>query len=300
VAHLKRYLPWLLLVLALAFVLVTTGCTLIKQNGTTTTGGATSTTVTTSSGTDAASVANNAIQAVTKSASITAPQTLKAGTLQAGAYAPMEYPDGKGGYAGFDIDLCTAIAKKLGLTLETVPTAYSDLVSSLLADRFDMIMSALHITPDLQQRIAFSDAYLPGTLAITTPTGAPIADSAGLAGKRVGVQVNTNAQTVVEGIAGIKQVKDYNTILEAFQDLTSGKLDAVVSDVVVDAYIVQNIGDFKTKLADSGAISTQVGYGYGFKQPNTALATAVNAALQELRTDGVYQKICAKWSVTGN
>ena len=161
---------------------MTTGCSLIKPSGTTTTASATSTTVTTSPGTDAASIANNAIQAVTKSANITAPQTLKAGTLQAGsdtAFAPMEYPDGKGGYAGFDIDLCTAIAKKLGLTLQTVPTPYSDLVSSVLADRFDMIMSALHITPDLQQRIAFSDAYLPGTLAITTPTGAPIADQAG-------------------------------------------------------------------------------------------------------------------------
>jgi polar amino acid transport system substrate-binding protein len=282
----------------------TTGCALIKQV-TTSTSAATSTTVTISTGTDAISVADNAIQAVTKSAAITTPQVLKAGTLQAGsdtAFAPMEYPDAKaeGGYAGFDIDLCKAIAKKLGLTLQTLPTPYSDLVSSVLDDRFDMIMSALHITPGLQQRIAFSDAYLPGTLAITTPTGAPIAGSTALAGKRVGVQTGTMAQTVVAGIAGVAQVKDYNTILEAFQDLQNGKLDAVVSDVVVDAYIIENIDNYKTTLADSGTISTQYGFGYGFKPQNTALATAVNAALQELRTDGVYQKICAKWGVTGN
>ena len=69
---------------------------------------------------------------------------------------------------------------------------------------------------------------------------------------------------------------------------------------MVDNYIIQNIGDYKTKLADSGTISTPYGYGYGFKQQNTALAGAVNAALKELRTDGVYQKICAKWGITGN
>ncbi len=262
--------------------------------------------MTTSPGTDAASVANNAIQAVTKSATIAVPQMLKAGVLQAGSdptFAPMEYPDGKGAYVGFDVDLCTAIAKKLGLTLETVPSAYNSLVPGLLGDHFDMIMSAVHITPDLQQKVTFSDPYLAGTLAITTPVGAPVADAAGLAGKRVGVQVNTIGHSAVEGVSGIKQIKDYSTITEAFQDLNGGKLDAVVDDVVVNAYLVQTVTDFKGKLANSGTITTQFGFGYGLRPQNTALVAAVNAALKELRADGVYQKICAKyaeWGVTGN
>ena len=62
----------------------------------------------------------------------------------------------------------------------------------------------------------------------------------------------------------------------------------------------RTIEDYKTKLADSGTIDTPYGYGYGFKQQNTALVAAVNAALAELRTDGVYQMICEKWGVTGN
>ena len=304
----KRYLLWSisLLVLTLVLAAAVSGCALVKENSTTTASGGTSTTVTTSPGTDAASVANNAIQAVTKSASITAPQTLKAGVLQAGsdpAFAPMEFPADskvKGGYTGFDVDLSTAIAKKLGLTFELVSSTYDGLVSALLGDHFDMIMSAVRITPALQQKITFGDPYLAGTLAITTAVGAPIADTAALAGKRVGVQVDTVGQSTVEGIAGVKQIVDYNTILEAFQDLKNGKLDAVVNDLVVNAYILQNLTDFKGKLENSGAITTQYGYGYGFKPQNGALVSAVNAALKELRTDGVYQKICAKWGITGN
>jgi ABC-type amino acid transport substrate-binding protein len=299
----KHWVGLILLLLAcLMLGAGASGCALVKQDTTTSASEATSTTVTTVAGTDAASVANNAIQTVTKSASIVAPQTLKSGTLQVGAdtaFAPMEYPQGKGTYAGFDVDLCTAIAKKLGLTLEIVPTAYGDLVPSLLGDKFDLIMSAMHITPDLQQQIAFSDPYLPGTLAIACPSGAPIADEAGLSGKRVGVQTGSIGQLVVDQLAGLQQVTDYNTVPEAFKDLVGGRLDAVVNDEIVNAYVEANLTEFKDKITNSGTIDTQYGYGYGFK-PGSDLITAVNAALQELRTDQVYQKICAKWGVTGN
>jgi len=244
-----------------------------------------------------------AIAAIRKSPAIESPPTLKAGVLQAGSdtsFPPMEFPDGKGGYVGFDVDLCTALAKKMGLQLEIVPTAWDDIIPALLGDRFDMIMSAMAITEERLKQINFTDPYLPGILAISAPVSAPIADTAELAGKVVGVQVDTIGQFEAEKIQSIKEIRKYGTILEAFQDLAAGRVDCVVNDEPVNTYIIETNPDYKAKLANAGRIITMNGYGYAVKKENAALLEALNAALNEVRADGIYQKICEKWGITGN
>jgi ABC-type amino acid transport substrate-binding protein len=308
VGDVKKNCASLIALLVLALVLVPAVAACAITGGTTTTAGGTETTTTggtetTTAANDPAGIANAAIAAVTKSANIATPQTIKAGVLQGGSdpsFPPMEFSNGKGGYTGFDIDLCTALAKKMGLTLEVVSTGWSGIIPALMADRFDIIMSAMSITPEGQQQIDFTDPYLPGNLAISTPTSAPITDPAGLAGKIVGVQGGTTGQSHVEALSGVKEIKVYNTVMEAFEAMAAGKVDAVVDDEAACAYILENNADFKAKFANAGTIVTDNGYGYGIKKGNAALLTAMNAALKELRADGVYQKICTKWAVNGN
>ena len=287
-----------LLLLALIVAPVVAACG--GEEETTTTAGET---VTTAGGGDAASVADAAVAAVTKSDAIETPKTIKEGLLQAGSdtsFPPMEFSDEKGGYVGFDVDLCTAIAKKMGLELETVSTAWDGIIPALIGDRFDIIMSAMSITEERLKQINFTDPYLPGILAISTPKDAPIKDGPGLVGKIVGVQVDTTGQFAVEAIEGVKEIKKYGTILEAFQDLDAGRVEAVVNDEPVNAYIIETNASYKEKFADTGGIVTDNSYGYAVKKENTDLVAAMNTALKELRADGVYAKILAKWGLTGN
>ena len=148
--------------------------------------------------------------------------------------------------------------------------------------------------------MSFTDAYLPGILAISAPIDKPVADAAGLAGKIVGVQVDTTGQFAVEEVAGVKEIKKYATILEAFMDMEAGRVEAVVNDEPVNAYIIATNETYKAKYANTGGIVTDNSYGYWTTKENTALLTAMNTALQELRAEGVYQKICDKWGLTGN
>ncbi len=251
----------------------------------------------------AAEAADEAVAAVTKSDAIETPQTLKEGFLQAGsdtAFPPMEFSDGAGGYIGFDVDLCAAIAKKMGVELEVVSTAWDGIIPNLMGDRFDIIMSAMSITPEREEQINFTDPYLPGILAISAPKDAPVAEAAELEGKVVGVQVDTTGQFAVEEIAGVKEIKKYGTILEAFMDMDAGRVEAVVNDEPVNAYVIATNTSYNEKFANTGGIVTDNSYGYAIKKENTALQAAMNIALQELRDEGVYQKLLDKWGLTGN
>jgi ABC-type amino acid transport substrate-binding protein len=297
VKKLKNTRVVLTMLVMVAAILVLSLAACGSSDETTTTAGSTGTTVV---GSPEAAAADAAIAAVTKSADIAAPTTLKASVLQAGSdvsFPPMELTVEKNAYVGFDVDLCTAIAKKLGLTLEIVPSMWDNIVSNLTDNQFDFVMSAVIITPELQAEMSFTNQYLPVVLAISAPTTAPIADSGGLAGKTVGVQVDTIAQSGLATIGGVGEIKPYPTILQAFRDLAAGRIQAVVTEEVVSNYILENDPDLKTTLANTGKIATDTGYGYATRKADTALLTALNAALAELRADGVYQKICAKWGI---
>ena len=242
------------------------------------------------------------IASIEKSDAIDKPDTIEGGWIQGGsdtAFPPMEFSDEKGGYIGFDVDLCTALAHKMGLKLQVVSTAWDGIIPGLLGDRYDIIMSAMSITEERLEQVNFTDAYLPGILAITAPIDAPVTKAEDLAGKIVGVQVDTTGQFAVEEIAGVKEIKKYPDILTAFQDLNAGRVEAVVNDEPVNAYIIQTNTDYKAKFANTGGIVTVNDYGYAIKKENTDLLKAMNAALAELIADGTYQKICDKWGLTG-
>jgi ABC-type amino acid transport substrate-binding protein len=234
------------------------------------------------------------IEAVTQSEDIEMPPTVRPGVLQAGsdtAFPPFEFSDEQGGYVGFDVDMCTALAKKMGLELEVVPTAWDGIIPALVSDRFDIIMSAMTITEERQQQINFTDPYIQANIAITSLVDAPIESEEELEGKIVGVQVDTTGQFAVEEVEGVAEIRSYDTILSAFQDLAIGRLDAVVNDAPVNAYIIRDDPRFE----NTGEIVTDDVYGFGVKQGNDQLLEALNQALQELKDDGLYDRIFQKW-----
>jgi polar amino acid transport system substrate-binding protein len=242
------------------------------------------------------------IASIEKSDAIDTPKTIEDGWIQGGsdtAFPPMEFSDEKGGYMGFDVDLCTALAHKMGLKLQVVSTAWDGIIPGLLGDRYDIIMSAMSITEERLQQVNFTDAYLPGILAISAPIDAPVTSPEELAGKIVGVQVDTTGQFAVEEIAGVKEIKKYPTILDAFADMSAGRVQAVVNDEPVNAYVIQTNTDYKAKFANTGGIVTVNDYGYAIKKESTDLLAGMNAALAELIDEGIYQKICDKWGLTG-
>lgn len=77
-----------------------------------------------------------------------------------GDYAPFSFrPDG-GEFVGFDIELAGRLAAHLGRRLELVPTRWSSLMADHAAQRFELALSGISVTPERQRQAQFSLSYL--------------------------------------------------------------------------------------------------------------------------------------------
>lgn len=222
--------------------------------------------------------------------------TITSGVVTMGsdtAYPPFESMEGSKA-VGFDVDVAEAIAKKLDLKLEVIPTAWDGIIPGLKAKKYDIIMSAMTITPEREKQINFSTPYIDSDQSLAVVKGSSIKGEADLKDKIVGVQLDTTGQFKAEEIqptVGIKEIQKFDTILLAFEALEQGKVDAIINDYPVNQYISTLRG--KTEVVTK--IKTDEKYGIGVSKENSALLEKINTALADVKADGTYEEIYMKW-----
>lgn len=209
-------------------------------------------------------------------------------------YQPFVYEE-KGKLVGFDVDLGQAVADALKVDLDVVDVAFDDITSgdALNKDVCDVAISAMTITGDRARVLDFSSPYFDAKQALITPRGSGLADLAGLAGKRVGVQKDTTGETFMSDFAPAStQVTAYADAAGLQAALTDGELDAAMLDNTVSGQFVKE--NPKLKLAREFDTGEQ--YGMAVKKDgNIPLLRVINSTLVELREDGTYDKIFAKY-----
>ncbi|MBP3322599.1 MAG: transporter substrate-binding domain-containing protein [Clostridia bacterium] len=99
-------------------------------------------------------------------------KTIQEGKLLIGAevgYPPMEYTDETGlEYIGFDIDIGKELGKLLGLEVEVVNTAWDGIFEGLGKNQYDVVISAVSILPDRQEKYFMTEPYIANKLVIVT------------------------------------------------------------------------------------------------------------------------------------
>ena len=241
------------------------------------------------------------VSSVKKNDSIAAtlPDSIKsAGKLSIGlddSYPPMEYRDEKNNLVGFDIDLGNAIGRKLGVKTNWVTTAWDGIIPALQAKKFDMILASMSITDERKKVVNFSDPYITGGPIIIVKKGTSSVKSRDdLKGKAVGVQLGSTGEEAVSKISGVKEEKKYDKITEALQDLSAGRIDAVVADDQVGRYY---IGLASNQYSVAGKLNEEP-FGIAFRQDDTELTSAVQKAINDLKSDGTLSKLSMKWFKT--
>lgn len=226
------------------------------------------------------------------------PEPLVIGTE--GAYPPFNYTESDGSVAGFEIDLGNAMCAHLEIECEWVTQDWDGIIPGLQAQKYDAIMASLYITDERREVIAFSDKYYHVPSQFVAATESDIEISAqGLSGSVVGTQRATSFERYMNANMPEVELRLYGTMDEAYLDLASGRLDAVLGDVVAlqDGFLGTPDGEGYELRGPEFNDPEFFGYGagVGVRQENQHIADAFSGAIEALREDGTYQEISEKW-----
>ena len=212
------------------------------------------------------------------------------------SFPPMGFRDENGDIAGFDIDMAKETAKRLGVELRLQPVEWAGVILSLEKKDIDLIWNGMTITEARQEKINFSKPYLANSQAITVLDGSPINSKAELAGKIIGVQMGSPSEDAVTADSRVGgktgEFKKYSTYPEALLDLSAGRIDAVVGDLIMVRYFLsKKEGEYRVLNDHFGAEE----YGIGFRKADNSFREAVDKALDDMRNDGTAAKISESW-----
>lgn len=209
-------------------------------------------------------------------------------------YKPFEF-DEDGKTTGFDFDVVSAIGDQLGVEVEFKTTPFDSIIPALVAGDCDMIASAMTITDERKEKVAFTTAYFDAdqSLLVLKENAEKFATLEDLAGKTIGVQMETTGATYAadnkpEGAT----IKEFSTGDEIFPALISGDVDAALQDLPVNAYRAATAPD---QFVVTQTFPTGEQYGFAVTKENTALLEALDGALTTVREDGTYDTIYAEW-----
>ena len=218
------------------------------------------------------------------------------GTLRVaveGTYPPFNYRDEQGKLTGFDVEIAEGLAAKLGVKPEFTTTEWSGILAGLQAGKYDVIVNQVAATEVRRKTFDFSDAYVVSSpqLVVRANETRALKSPADLKGKKIGVGQGTNYAELARGIAGA-EVKVYPGAAEYLQDLASGRIDVALNDSLLIPYLAA-----KTKLpvkagAPLGAVESNA---IPFRKDNPKFKAAIDKALADMKADGSFAKISAKW-----
>lgn len=206
-------------------------------------------------------------------------------------FPPAEYKDEQGNLVGFDIDYAKALAAALKMDIEFIDSGWEGIIPGLLADRWDLIISSMSITPERAEQVDFVQFTESFQVVLVRPDNATIHGPEDLAGHVVGVQLGTVSEAAAREIAGIAEIKTYNNA-DAFQDLAAGRVDAVIVEHQVAAYR-QSQAPASFKVV--GEPFRPLPIGIALRKDEPELKAQLEAGVQTLLDDGTYQRLLAEW-----
>ncbi|MGJ0119807.1 ABC transporter substrate-binding protein/permease [Williamsia sp. MIQD14] len=218
------------------------------------------------------------------------PGVLTVGTE--GTYTPFSYHEnGTGPLTGFDVDVITDVAKKLGLRVKFVEASFDSLFPALEAGRFDLIANQISYSAERAAKYDLSDPYVESASVVVARSGDDSIRSVDdLRGKTAAQSLSSNyaeiakaAGAVIEPVPGFDQ---------AITLLRQGRVQATVNDeLTVKDYLTRK----KDKSVKIAATTSDKSRQVFAARKNSGLIPAINTEIAALRDDGTLDRTYAKY-----
>jgi polar amino acid transport system substrate-binding protein len=231
-------------------------------------------------------------------------ETIKqAGMIKVGTsadYPPFESVDESGNKVGFDIDLMTEIAGRLGVELEWVDMPFDSLIAAVQEGKIDASISAFNYSEERDQMIDFSDPYYASEDAFTVAHGFTgiIADPQDVAAFKVGVQTGTTQDSwltetlVADGALPEENLFRYDRVDQAMLDLKNGRIEVMMSDYVPAQALANQLGGLEIVyhgVLSSGPINVVI------PNEDVELQQAINEIIKQLQDEGFIDQLAVKY-----
>jgi polar amino acid transport system substrate-binding protein len=209
-------------------------------------------------------------------------------------YQPFEFVDENSEIVGFDIDLMNALAAAANLEVEYVNTKWDGIFVALANGEFDAVISAVTITPERQEVVDFTAPYFNAGQGIAVRGDNETIQSPEdlTSDVVVGVQLGTTGDFYVTDETEA-QVSRFDETPLAITALANGDVDAVVADAPTLADYIRANAELNLKIV--GDPFTDELYGIAVNKDQPELLERLNAALEQIRTDGTYEEIYNTW-----
>ncbi|CAG7636290.1 transporter substrate-binding domain-containing protein [Paenibacillus allorhizosphaerae] len=217
-------------------------------------------------------------------------KTLKVGIES--NFRPFTYSEG-GENKGFEVELWKAISKEANLKYELVPMQQSELNKAVQSGKVDLAVAGMTVNKARKDNFVFSDPYFQtGLVILTNSDNGQIKSKDDLAGKVVATKIGSTAYTYASGLTGIKEVRGYPDISEAYDKLKNKSVDAVIFDERNVHDFQQNGGEGKVKIV--GETLNKESYAVVAKKRSKYIGR-INQAIGKVVKDGTYETLYAKW-----
>ena len=211
---------------------------------------------------------------------------LDKGTLVLGldaSFEPMGYTNMDGEIVGYDIDLAKEVCARLGVELVVQPIEWAAKELELSSGNIDCIWNGMSITPERQESMALSEAYMNNQIVLLVCDDS-LKSKDDLAGKTY--------EQYADYYASLDEVLDYQDYETAIMDMKNGQIDGIMIDLVVANAKIKNLEDDSLKIIDTFEDDL---YAIGFRKDDLALRDKVNEILNEMAADGTLAKISETW-----
>jgi polar amino acid transport system substrate-binding protein len=221
------------------------------------------------------------------------------GTLSCGVYSnvePFSYPNAQTRQLeGMDVDLCTAIAKQLGVKVSLEPLAVEARIPQLKLGRVDMVVANLAYTKTRATQVTFSDAYYSTKEVLVVKKADASKKLADFTGQKISAaDGSTSAQSIPISIKDGQAVTFHDTS-SAFLALQQGKVKGFVTNQMTAIKIAKQVegSDGAVAIAPEPMLIEPIAV--GLRQNEPTMLAAVNKALGSLEQSGEMNAIFNKW-----
>lgn len=217
--------------------------------------------------------------------------------LRCGTFAdvpPFAAPDPKTReMVGHDVDICQAIAKRLGVAAKVTPLSVEARVPEVKLGRVDITVANLAYTLGRAEQIQFSDPYYLAKEMLAVLASDPGTKPADFKGKRIASTKGSTSELSIK-MNGGEPVTFVDTG-SVFMAVQQNKAVGMVANTMT---ITKLVNQSKTagkpmKMIEEPMVFQPIGV--GMKKDEPALLAKINATLKAMDDEGELNRIWDKW-----